>query len=296
MVVERDGRRREFRLRAAERPEDLEAYRRFEVAFEPDSMVRTMVRVMDSMRVRLVSEGGASLRVLSEPPDRSAEVTVVTTGQSSVRAPFEYFVFRGEEDDSLRNEMDELNRVMSDLRDRMAERSRELRRTSRSSQVGLTQDEVYARLQEQMETALRRSTSLQSAMADQARANAGFDYTFELEPSTERPVVAPPSRPEFRPLTPYLLGRNRVAGAEVIDLQPELAAYFGVERGVLVVDVTPRTPAAVSGVVPGDVITHLDQVVLSSVEDLRFGVSRAGDVLPMTLIRRGNSVQVLLRR
>jgi S1-C subfamily serine protease len=102
---------------------------------------------------------------------------------------------------------------------------------------------------------------------------------------------------EFRPLTPYLLGRNRVAGAEVIDLRPELAAYFqGVEGGVLVVDVAPQTPAAIAGIIPGDVITHLHQVTVRTVEDLRFGVSQAGATLPITLVRRGTDLQVLLRR
>ena len=101
---------------------------------------------------------------------------------------------------------------------------------------------------------------------------------------------------EFRPLTPYLLGRNRVAGAEVIDLKPELAQYFGVGRGVLVVDVASGTPASMAGIVPGDVITRIDQVGVRSVEDLRFGVSMAGDTLPISLIRQGTSVQVLLRR
>ncbi len=134
-------------------------------------------------------------------------------------------------------------------------------------------------------------------MAEAARVTAGGEYG----------VVAPEARTvsggervttagEFRPLTPYLLGRNRVAGAEVIDLKPELARYFEVSSGVLVVDVAPGTPAAIAGIVPGDVITRIDQVAVRSVEELRFGVSVAEDSLPVTLIREGSSRQVLLRR
>ena len=67
-------------------------------------------------------------------------------------------------------------------------------------------------------------------------------------------------------------------------------------NGVLVVDVAPRTPAAIAGIVPGDVITRMDLVAVRSVEDLRFGVSQAGATLPLTLIRQGDSIQVLLRR
>jgi S1-C subfamily serine protease len=87
-----------------------------------------------------------------------------------------------------------------------------------------------------------------------------------------------------------------VAGAEVVDLRPELGAYFGVETGVLVVDVAPGTPAAIAGLLPGDVVTRIDRVGVRTVEDLRFGVAQAGDTLPLTLIRRGSSLQVLLRR
>ena len=82
----------------------------------------------------------------------------------------------------------------------------------------------------------------------------------------------------------------------MIDLKPELAQYFGVGRGVLVVDVAPGTPASMAGIVPGDVITRVDQVGVLSVEDLRFGVSMAGDSLPISLVRQGTSVQLLLPR
>jgi membrane-associated protease RseP (regulator of RpoE activity) len=149
-------------------------------------------------------------------------------------------------------------------------------------------------------------------MSEAARATAGWDYvmpnwTVDVPPvpgnvpapPTARVVrgAAPPQpeEPTFRPLTPYLLGSNRVAGAQVIDLRPELAEYFSVEGGVLIVDVAPGTPAALAGLVPGDVITRLDQVRVRSVEDLRFGVSRAGDALPISLVRQGSTLEVLLR-
>jgi len=134
-------------------------------------------------------------------------------------------------------------------------------------------------------------------MAEEARATAGLDYIVRTPgmESNVAPRIAATSG-EFRPLTPYLLGRNRVAGAEVIDLKPELAEYFQVADGVLVVDVASRTPAAMAGILPGDVIVRMDEVRVRSVEDLRFGVSVAGDTLPISLIRQGTSIQVLLRR
>ncbi|NJD19646.1 MAG: PDZ domain-containing protein [Gemmatimonadetes bacterium] len=102
---------------------------------------------------------------------------------------------------------------------------------------------------------------------------------------------------EFRPTVPYVLGENRAAGAEVVELRPELAGYFGVERGVLVVDVTAGTPAARAGLAPGDVLTHVGGSQIGSVADLRRGLlSRGGDELALTLIRKGRTIQLALKR
>jgi membrane-associated protease RseP (regulator of RpoE activity) len=139
------------------------------------------------------------------------------------------------------------------------------------------------------------SSELRASMAEAARVSAGIQY----QPGVPVDVSLLPGTPEpepFRPLTPYLLGSNRVAGAEVIDLRPGLAEYFRVDGGVLVIDVAPGTPAATAGMQAGDVIVNLDRVQVRSVDALRLGISRAGDTLPVTLIRRGSSLEVLLRR
>lgn len=50
---------------------------------------------------------------------------------------------------------------------------------------------------------------------------------------------------------------NRIAGAELQPLNPELAAFFdGVERGLLVLQVLSATPASELGLRPGDVIVE----------------------------------------
>ena len=297
MLIERSGRRHEIRLRAVERPPDFVASQRLELSFEPDSMVETMVRAMDSLRIRLVEGRTRNVRVVREVSSERRLTVVTSGGRRAVQAPFEFFVFRGEEHDSLRREMDDLNGVMADLESRLAARAGELQRASGAvSEVRLAKDAEFGRLQLAMEEASRRSAGLQSAMADAARTNAGFQYSLGAPRDATEPTTVPPRSEGYRPLTPYLLGRNRVAGAAVIDLRPELAEYFRTERGVLVVDVARGTPASISGIVPGDVITRLDQVAVRSVEDLRFGISQAGETLPITLIRRGTVIQVLLRR
>lgn len=105
----------------------------------------------------------------------------------------------------------------------------------------------------------------------------------------------------FSPLQPYVLGRNRVAGAEVVDLRPELAGYFGVQAGVLVVDVPGRTPAAAATLRGGDVIVAVGTEEVRSVDGLRVLVARAAGTastapIPLWVVRQGTRVRVDLPR
>lgn len=307
LVITREGRRREIRLRATEAPSDFDPGPRVELSFEPDSMVEWMVRGMDAFRLRIIETRAQNVQVRSAPPlAPSAGLRIETTRSARTTAPpsVGFFLFRGAEHDSLRLEMGELDRIRADLQVQLTSRGQELRLTlGRVSQVRLREDVEFRRLQEEMEETSRRSAGLEAAMAIAARTTAGFEYSqysqySRAAPRSDREAIRSGSRTvvEYRPLTPYLLGRNRVAGAEVLDLRPEMARYFGVETGVLIVDVAARTPAAIAGIVPGDVIVRIDQVAVHSVDELRFGISQAGETLPLTLIRQGNSIQVLLRR
>jgi membrane-associated protease RseP (regulator of RpoE activity) len=308
MEVERAGERLRLRLTAAQRPDDVDIGRRVEVVLSNDAQVETCVRSMDSLRVELVQGGKGTIRI-RRSGDADGQVAVLSRlGEApSVRAPFEFFVFRGEAHDSLRREMVELNRLTADLEADLEQRERIVRqRTLSADPIHLAEDEQFQEISARLDDAVRRSSELSAAMAESARESAGLEYSVGFPAPATRvssagAVVADVPDPEraageFRPLTPYLLGRNRVAGAEVVEVRPELAEYFAVDGGVLVVDVADGTPAALAGVVPGDVIVRIDRVAVRSVEDLRFGVSMVGDSLPVTIVRRGETVQVTLRR
>jgi len=293
MRLERDGRPLRIEVRAAARPLELRVDASAGWSFPTDSMVETMFRAMDSLRIQLI-----------ETNDRVVSVTRRTTpptpvlapaDREAVAAPFEFFVFRGERTDSLTRAMERLNRQMEQLRAREAERVAEVRRVSRGRQAE-EQDRRLAAVRRDIEALTRESAALRVEMAEAARTTAGIEYLVQAAPQASPAPAAPATDETFRPLTPYLLGSNRVAGAQFIEVQPELGAYFGVEGGVLVVDVAPGTPAAIAGLRPGDVVTRLDQVGVRTVEELRFGVSQAGDTLPVTVVRQGASLQVLLRR
>ncbi|MBT8487662.1 MAG: PDZ domain-containing protein [Gemmatimonadetes bacterium] len=299
MVIERNGDRTRFRMRAASRPAGFAPSRRVEVTMQSDSLVETWSRSMDSLRIHLRAGDDAPevrIREVRGPQGSVRRMVIAGEGDTRVRAPFEFFIFQGEEHDSLRTEMVEINTVVVDLEEQIRSREQELRqRLGSRSDPRLDDDPQLRRLAQQLDRLSTRTGELEAAMAEAARETAGLQY--DVVDSNQRSTRRDNwSAGDFRPLTPYLLGRNLVAGAEVIDLEPELARYFEVSGGILVTRVTPGTPAALAGLVPGDVITRMDQVGVRSVEDLRYGVSVAGDALPLTLIREGESRQVLLRK
>lgn len=305
--VERAGRPLEVIVEAAERPEALRQGR-VSLSVATDSMVETMVRAMDSLRVQLLQvRGGAagSSGPRSGASPRAGDFRIVSDERPlGPSAPFEFFVFRSEVHDSLQRAMEELTQLTRDLRSREQRRISELRRSvARLSDVDVEADQELQALRAALEEVTRESAELRAAMSDAARASAGANYNLPTWSSpvpfwtpTDDPEPEPDPPATFRPLTPYLLGSNMVAGAHVIDLRPELARYFDVAGGVLVVDVAPGTPAALAGLLPGDVVTRLDQVSIRSVEELRFGISRADDALPVSLVRHGSTLEVLLRR
>jgi membrane-associated protease RseP (regulator of RpoE activity) len=293
IALVRNGRRVEVSLRAAERPTDFAV---LTVKPQPpaDSMVETMFRAMDSLRVQILASTGVRVGPAPRTPDEPPTAGFVrgVPAPQPVNAPFEFFVFRGEQHDSLRLEMEALNRRIESLQEqeRRLEERRRARGTGRTEARAL--EAQIVELQQAVEVITRESSELRDAMAEAARVSAGFQYEAPDPVASGLPIEPEP----FRPLTPYLLGSNRVAGAEVIDLRPGLAEYFRVDSGVLVVDVAPGTPAAIAGIQAGDVIVNLDRVQVRTVDALRLGISRAGDTLPVTLVRRGSSLEVLLRR
>jgi membrane-associated protease RseP (regulator of RpoE activity) len=286
--VERDGRRFELSLRAAERPSDFGLLTP-RSALPTDSMAEEMFRAMDSLRIQILATRPAPAAAPRTPRTRLVvEPAVTPEPPEPVDAPFEFFIFRGERSDSLRVELEALNRRIEGLR----EQEQQLTAGRRARGVDARAFEAQlAELRDAIATVTRESSALRAAMAEAARASAAIEY-FSPAP----PDQPPAPEATFRPLTPYLLGSNRVAGAEVVDLRPGLADYFRVDSGVLVVDVAAGTPAAIAGIQPGDVIVNLDRVAIRSVDALRTGISRAGDTLPITLVRQGSRLEVLLRR
>jgi S1-C subfamily serine protease len=103
-------------------------------------------------------------------------------------------------------------------------------------------------------------------------------------------------RPALREGRP---GRGRAGahlGVMTRPLTPEDSDRAGVkaDSGVMVVDVVPGTPAADAGLMPGDVITAIDNKTLSNPEDLREAIRQSEPGKEVTLkMARGKDTKEL---
>jgi len=84
----------------------------------------------------------------------------------------------------------------------------------------------------------------------------------------------------------FFLANSRRIGVSTMELNKQLAEYFGVTDGVLVTSVMEDSPAAKAGVRAGDVITAIDGEKVDSPGDLARAINRKkeGDVT-LTVIR-----------
>ena len=78
-----------------------------------------------------------------------------------------------------------------------------------------------------------------------------------------------------------------ILGVAAIALDEKQKAALGVENGVLVGEVSPDSPAALAGLVKGDVLVSFNQVSVTSIAQLRQLV---------TDTEKGQSVAVLIQR
>jgi serine protease Do len=82
-------------------------------------------------------------------------------------------------------------------------------------------------------------------------------------------------------------------GMEVQTLSPDLAQQFGIksDKGLIVTQVTPGSPAAAAGIQPGDLLKEINQQEMKSISDYEKVLEKArkGDSFLVLLERRGNA-------
>jgi serine protease Do len=85
------------------------------------------------------------------------------------------------------------------------------------------------------------------------------------------------ARRVLRDLVSYGEVKRSWVGLVVQDVTPELARHFGVDKGVVILTVEPRSPAAQAGLVRGDVIAKVDGHPVPTREEFE---SRVADAEP----------------
>jgi serine protease Do/serine protease DegQ len=85
-------------------------------------------------------------------------------------------------------------------------------------------------------------------------------------------------------------------GIRLQDLTPDIAASLGIERsdGALVAEVLSGSPAARSGISPGDLVIGIDKNPVHSVADLRkrLDLAHLGDTLNLSILHEGMTMAV----
>ena len=110
------------------------------------------------------------------------------------------------------------------------------------------------------------------------------------------PRVPEPPIPALAPGWPGPDRMRYTVGAEMIALDRTLGEPYGIDHGLLVVEVGPRTPAALAGVQKGDILLSVDGQELRSVPSLIRAVGRADDSeVRLELLRKGERKVVALK-
>jgi len=96
--------------------------------------------------------------------------------------------------------------------------------------------------------------------------------------------------------SPVIMGQTIMMGAQLAPLNPQLAEYFGVDEGVVVIEVMEGTLASDASLQGGDVIIMVAGEEVTSLSDLRFGLGTLEGPLRIRVIRKGDPVEIVIRR
>jgi membrane-associated protease RseP (regulator of RpoE activity) len=85
-----------------------------------------------------------------------------------------------------------------------------------------------------------------------------------------------------------------IAGAELRKLSTDLADVLGVEKGIFVVSVAPRSPAEEGGVRGGDVIVKAGDTEVTTTRELSMAVGKADHRITLEIIRKRKPITLSL--
>lgn len=273
-TVRRDGRTRDVLVVADRRSESVFFYPQkggeHTIMIRMDSVREAILRSLDSVRANLEAvrfDTTAFARLARD----AARLSVFYTDSLVPRVELH---FR-----RLPQEQARADSAIAELRRRQGLRAQELRRMRRAA------DSMAAearRAQEQLTGA---------RVAELRRQRLLVDSVLQAAERARAQALALEAAPLF---APSIVGQRVVAGAQLTALNPELAAYFGVARGVLVTEVLEGTPAADAGLAAGDVITATADRPVASIPEFRAALARAERPATITVVRKGRTLKLKL--
>jgi len=220
--------------------------------------LREELEVGDTVRLR-IRRGGAEQERIPRAARREGIARTIP-GEVTIIGGDDRVTFRV---DSIRTHLDSLGRRMEKLRERV--------RTRRG-------DSVIVYSLERRDGRKGDSVVVNLRSMDRMGRALGRELGRELEVARTLPFFLD-------------VGRRAVAGAELSELNPELARYFRVDDGVLVLQVSRSTPAARAGLQGGDVIVRAGGRTVGSVADLRRAFGQEGKVR-LEVVRQGQRRQL----
>ncbi len=331
MTLNRDGSFREILVEAGERPRSQivigpDAER---VVVQLEALTGNILRELDSLRLSFTglhldsTSGDVGLQILRIPPVtkergeigfrfRSYEPFVDTLAfepnvfftAPEFTMPFEAMIVKSQATAAVQEELVRLRKELTAVRRQELARQRELaaaiqgpieeviRRENRIQEIRARetnllaeQGELTARLRQVSEAEMQRQWMGAQERSEEAMFGALRAQYQALEEAQRMGLRSP-----------IIVGQNIMLGAQVAPLNPELAEYFPVDEGVFVIQVLEGTPAFDAGLQGGDIIISVAGEEVISLSDLRFGLGVFERPLQIRVIRKGDPVEILIRR
>ena len=320
LALDRAGRGREVRLTTAPRPSlspvpmrltaHLDSVRRsFRTQLElgrgvwasrdyvtlliaGDSVEGASTRILRQARQNAVNYSarrGSNVEILAPSGQGGNRYSVVWNTDAAL--PFEYLRLQSPEADSVKTAIIRLRGVLTEVTEATRVREQEISAIERATRRLDDSDAQLLRLRLDNERVHEDLEQLAVRLAE-----IGSN---EREARIRVAGVGAEIAARIQPVTARVVGRSFVGGAQFNDLNPQLGEYFGTDHGVLVIQVLSGTPCDEAGLVPGDVVTHVGNTEINSVEGFRAVLNQVfarGRRADLTLMRRGERIAATLSR
>lgn len=238
--------------------------------------------------------------------------------EQNIPVPFAAILASSGETEELRNELKKVRNELTEVRRQGLAREREIRASTRGpTEEIIRQDEKIREIRDR-ERSLEEEVNRLNERLEAVSASAMRRQLAELQSHQERTFAAALAAQEQNarqleeqraererrlqqeyelrsPLNYMITGQSFVAGAQLQTLNRDLANYFDVDEGVLVTEVLDDTPAAQAGLRSGDVIVRVGGEAVTSLDDLRFGIGYFERPLRLRVVRKGESVEIVIR-